>query len=276
VLLVDDDTALHRVSDAGVVAAIRLPDRPPAWQMGLERAVLAGEFVQRAEIVDVTPNQLVDWVTAASGRLDPTIRHGFAADVRALGQLCATLAGASRVQVRLAAGLGSDRCGYHVDTCRPGAPPIGVVKVYCGPPTQYPDPAAVTSVADFWTFLSRRERLVRERAGADDAAAAGQELAALDDAPGFLGHAEPLDVPIGATVAFRLLPIEQHWQPRQALPAWIHRSAMYAQPRLAVTVLAAPGVVSAGLKQRARAVMVRSSTDQSAQSFFGDRRGVQA
>lgn len=264
VLLVDDDAGLCRVREDGVVAAIRLPGRLPAWQRALEHAVLAGRFVQRAETADLAPSQLLDWATAAAGQLDAAIRDGFAADVRALGQLCATLAGASRVQVRLAAGLGSDRCGYHVDTCRPGAPPIGVVKAYCGPPTQYPDPATVTSVADFWAYLSRRERLVRERAGAHGAAVASarQELALLDDAPGFITSAGPLDVPVGATVAFRLLPVEEHWQSRRALPAWIHRSAMCAQPRLAVSVLAAPGVVAASLRQRARAVMAKDNTGQ--------------
>jgi hypothetical protein len=271
VLLVDSDAALHRITDPRVVAAIRRPDPASAWQVELAAAVQAGEFTQRAEVVDIPPRQVVGWASAAAGALAPSVRDGFAVDVGALAQLCATLAEASRVQVRLAAGLGSDRCGYHVDSCRPGAAPVGVVKVYCGPPTQYPDPAAVTSVADFWTFLSRRERLVRERA-ANPGGAADHELAALDDGPEFLTDADPLEVPVGATVAFRLLPIEQHWQPHQRLPAWIHRSAMCAQPRLAVTVLAAPGVVSAGLKQRARAVMAARQQQQP----LGDRRGDSA
>ncbi|MDR7099356.1 hypothetical protein J2X04_001703 [Lysobacter niabensis] len=239
----DDLAGLDAILRDDVLAVIATPP-PPLWLPALAAAVEAGEIsLPRTQLDDCTRAALADWLTR---NLPPLpVLAPLHEELLSLVDLLAGLTGARRFMVRLLAAAPNTECGFHVDTVPPGAPSFGLVRVYNGPGTLYPDPSDVTGYADFYRYLSRRERLGRERsearAAADiaTAAAAEAEIRGLDAQALFLRNPQALrSTPPAAVVAFKHLDASEHWSERSSRSAWIHCSPMQGPPRLLVNITA--------------------------------------
>jgi hypothetical protein len=137
----------------------------------------------------------------------------------------------------------STECGFHIDTVPPGAPAVGLLRVYNGAGTDYIDPTNVTSISDFYHYLGRRDRLRRDHRAArkeHDASALlrlEREIAEHDAARPFVRRANESGVaPAGSIVAFRHMDGRHHWSDLAKPLAWIHSSPMTGRPRLVVNV----------------------------------------
>jgi len=142
-------------------------------------------------------------------------------------------------------GVPNRHCGYHVDTVPQRLPPWGLLRVYCGPGTEYVEPRNVISMAEFYRYLSKRNRYIRQL----DEAPQGEEgvghmqilgaLADLDEIPSFLRQPyERYVVPAGSIVALTHINIQLHWSDHAKELAWIHRSPMEGELRLLISVAA--------------------------------------
>jgi hypothetical protein len=239
----DDLGGLDAILQDDVQAVIASPP-PPPWLPALAAAVERGEIaLPRTQLDHCTRDAFADWLLR---NLPPRpVLEPLREDLLSLVDLLADLTGARRFIVRLLAAAPNTECGFHVDTVPPGAPSWGLLRVYNGPGTLYPDPGDVIGHADFHRYLSRRERFARERndarAAADAAAEAAAEIAirALDAEAAFLRDPQALhSTPPAAIVAFRHLDAGEHWSERPNRPGWIHCSPMQGPPRLLVNITA--------------------------------------
>lgn len=222
------------------------PDRPP-WMKDLEDAVVAGDFeVPRTVIDGVTRDEVgpAVWNALSAGRGRDDLRRAVVDDVTSLVDRVHSVTGAASFTIRIFTGEPSARCGYHVDTVPPRSSTIGLLRVYNGAGTPYLSPEAVTSMRDFYRYLSRRERLVRDLEEARDRAhaeAAGEELDRLDAGLPFVqGEAAPRVARPGSIVMFEHLDAAQHWSGDGSPRAWIHCSPMEGGARLVVNVSPRP------------------------------------
>jgi hypothetical protein len=241
---VDSPDGLEAVTEPGVVAAVWMPPVLPDWHRELVTALREHRFsIPRLMLTDVTAEDVACRLRreAGAGALTASTLDALCDDVAMLVQLAADLSGSQRLLVRLLTATPNTHCGYHVDTARPGAAPWGVLKTYHGAGTTYVDPAYVSSTRDFYRYLSRRERLVREldaASGPDgEADRLRAQIASLDADPGFYSADEAVAVaPAWAVVAFKHLDASLMWGRHRPDLAWIHCSPMGGEPRLVVNV----------------------------------------
>ncbi len=246
VLVTAEEPDLDRVREPDVLAVVWVPPRLPAWLTEVDAAVRAERLrVPRTVLDGVSPGDAADWL---AGHLQPAgLTEATAAalvdDVRRLAERTARLTGAARCLVRILTAAPTPHCGFHVDTVAPGAAPWGLVRVYNGAGTAYVEPAAVSRMREFYWYLGRRERVVRDLEGARGSgerravAELERERARLDrERPFVADPAAVATVPAGAVVAFTHLDAGRLWSDHDPNLAWIHCSPMSGTPRLVVNV----------------------------------------
>jgi hypothetical protein len=120
-----------------------------------------------------------------------------------------------------------------------------LLQVFNGRGTEYVHPDNVTSMRDFYRYLSERERLSKEmeKAWMQSQWARHDEIleriTTLDERPYFLLQPDDIrTVPTGAIVAFKHVDARLHWSNHAKGLAWIHRSPMEGTIRLVVNVTA--------------------------------------
>ena len=226
-----------------VPAVVYTPSDPPAWMEELAVAVAAREFeIPRAILDDVRADEVEAAVGPAlsAGRGSEDLKRAVLDDVVALADKVRRLTGATSFTIRIFTGVPNARCGYHVDTVPPRSPTVGLLRVYNGAGTPYLAPGDVTDMRDFYRYLSRRERLVRDLAEARDETDAIELREALDrldrDLPFVAGEVRPNVAPAGSIVMFEHLDAAEHWSGDGSSPPWIHCSPMEGGPRLVVNV----------------------------------------
>lgn len=248
IIRTSDERELSRITGAGVQAVIYTPRPLPSWLADLAAAVRTGALqIPRVLLPNVVRDEVDNWLehVVPDGVLSREVRISLKHDVRILVDRLGGLTGASRFMVRLFTEAPTTECGFHVDSVPRGAPEWGLLRVYNGAGTEYVDPANLTSMADFYRYLGRRERLERERQLArrdgDETAFERLERAvgALDRERSFLIRAHEISVaPAGSIVAFKHIDISNHWSGLSDLSPWIHSSPMSGEPRLVVNVTA--------------------------------------
>jgi hypothetical protein len=244
----DRECDLDRILLPQVQAVIYRPEALPPWLHGLARAIESGAFhLDRAILSCATLDEAAVWLERMLARsaLPLELRSVLSRAILDLVERQGRLTGASQFMVRVLTEAPTRRCGFHVDTALPRAPTIGLLRVFNGAQTEYAHPANVTSMRDFYRYLSQRERLAREmeqawtRGERERHGEIGERVASLDERPDFLRHPEDVRVvPPGATVAFKHVDARLHWSNHSPALAWIHRSPMEGQPRLVVNVTA--------------------------------------
>ncbi len=238
---VDD---LDQIQLAQVQAVVYTPPALPAWFAELAAAVCDGRFtVPRTILGDVDAGEIAAWIAChlPVDALEKPSGEALRDDILALVDRVGRTSGAQRFLFRVLTGTPSRHCGFHVDTVPPGAPPWGLLRVYTGAGTHYASPGDVTRAGDFYRYLGRRERLVRELGDADGAARdhLHELIIALDDQLGFLRPgAQIATAPAGSIVAFKHLDVRLHWSDHEPDLAWIHCSPMAGDPRFLVNVTA--------------------------------------
>ncbi|MCK9931121.1 hypothetical protein MXD62_28940 [Frankia sp. Mgl5] len=247
--------------------------------------MLSGQLViPRTVLPAVTPEQLATWARTATLELPAPLATSLVDDMTAIARnvLHAALESAGgaghcarsradppgRVNVRVFTEAPTRLCGFHVDTVPAGAPPVGALRVYNGPCTEYVEPSDVRDTESFYDYLARRERLSHHSprgAAADsdepahpwilgepadplgpDPLVRRSELArerthaalvVLDDMPSFLRTGAAVKtVPPDATVYFRHLDVRHMWSAYPVTRTWIHRSPMAGPTRLVVNI----------------------------------------
>lgn len=230
-----------------VQAVIYTPSELPGWFASLADAVHTDRFLVNRTVLHGVWRDVIDgWLAAhLPVGVSEEVREAFQRDVMSLIDRCGALTGATRYVFRILTDVPNCRCGYHVDTVPPGAVGWGLLRVYCGPQTEYAHPANVSSVREFYRYLSRRERLTREAREAEQAGdpvsclQALAEIDRLDAEPPFLCNPRAvLVVPPGSVVAFKHIDVQRHWSNHPKADAWIHRSPMAGNRRLVVNVSA--------------------------------------
>ena len=241
-----DERDLDRILCANVQAVIYHPPTLPGWLLDLAATVQSGSFqVPRTILTNVRRDDIANWLDAnlPAQELTPAVRGALMEDVAAMSDRLGRLSNVTRFALRIFTGAPNTECGFHVDTVAPGAPAFGLLRVYNGAGTQYVDPANVTSMRDFYRYLSRRERLKRELdfASRDSDQHSRNsiegEIRRLDQDFDFLRRpGETRVAPAGSIVAFRHLDLSLHWSDHPKGLAWIHCSPMEGEPRLVVNI----------------------------------------
>jgi len=245
VIVTNDENELAAIAQADVQAVIYRPP-PPAWLQEIAEAVEAGRFrIARNILPDVRRDEIARWLEGdlPTGVVSDQARADLKDDIVALTDRLHSLTGAVRFMLRIFTEAPSTECSFHVDTVPPGAPAVGLLRVYNGAGTDYVDPTNLTSFADFYRYLGRHERLRRDRRTArqdGDAAALlrlEREIAAHGAARPFLRRPDENAVaPAGSIVAFRHIDVRHHWSDHFKARAWIHSSPMTGTPRLVVNL----------------------------------------
>ncbi len=242
IVFTQDAAHLEQISRPGVQAVIFVPAQPDPWQTELAVAVECGAFV--VERCSLMVERIEALVSVLEDRLPQDglsfeTRLALIDDLAALADRLSAIVGCRGLMLRLLTEAPTQHCGFHIDTVAPGRPPFGLLKVYNGQGTHYIDSTDMIGVQDFYDYLGRRERFIRERHHALEAGRAAEaerfrsELEALDAALPFLRPDAPVrDVPTGATVAFRHLDASEHWSMHGKERAWIHCSPMAGVTRL--------------------------------------------
>lgn len=243
-----EENDLELIAEPDVQAVIYNPDALPEWFADLATAVECGAFqVPRTTLFDVTRGFIGNWLEAnlPAGVVAANVKTSLLEDILGLPNRVAALAAISRLQLRIFTGAPTTDCGFHIDTVPPAAPTIGLLRVYNGAGTAYVESENVAGMRDFYKYLSRRERLERERAAArrigDEVRGTGieAEITLLDRERAFLKRGDEVHIaPAGSVIAFRHLDIRLHWSEHSESLAWIHCSPMQGRPRLVVNVSA--------------------------------------
>lgn len=266
-MVTDDERDLDRVREPDVQAVVWVPPHPPAWMPEVVGAVERGGVrLPRTVLDDVAADQLAQWLDAhlPDGVLAAPTRAALITDVHALALRTGRLTGSCRFTVRMLTAEPDRRCGFHVDTVMPGNAPWGMVRVYGGAGTLYAEPGTVTRMREFYRYLARRERLVRDigsaAAPARPAGVLEAELDRLDEEPPFLETgAGPRVAPAGSIVAFTHLDAAHLWSDHDPRLSWIHCSPMGGAPRLVVNVTARRSARAAGASARSGRGRVRGA-----------------
>lgn len=248
ILRTQDERDLDQLSDPSVQAVIFTPPSLPLWYGELTRAVQSGAFViPRTVLADASRDQIAAWLEEhlPAGVVAPGVRATLAADVLALVDRVGAAGDTRRFILRIFTGAPNTECGFHLDTVPPGRYPCGLLRVYGGAGTAYVEPVNVSSMAEFYRYLSRRERLARDRAAArgdgraDVCRRLDLEIECLDAELTFLLRPEEIYVaPAGSVVGFKHLDVSLHWSNHEKGLAWIHCSPMEGAARLVVNVTA--------------------------------------
>ncbi len=246
VILTTDERQLEQIRLAHVQAVIYEPSELPKWFEELANAVECGAFrFQRTILNDVGYNQIEAWLEASlpKNAVAAEVCDALQRDILSLVELVCRSTGASRFIFRAVTASPNHHCGFHVDTVPPGAVPWGLLRVYNGAGTDYIEPSNVKTTQDFYRYLSRRERLVRDWCNAkknEDMIACDSlmaRIAALDKERAFLKRpGDVFTVPSGCIVAFKHLDIRLHWSNHTNELAWLHCSPMQGAPRFLVNI----------------------------------------
>jgi hypothetical protein len=246
ILRTDQEQDLARIVEEQVQAVICTPSRPESWRTELAPVIeRGGLLIPRTLLPDGTRDQVEAWLAELlpGSELAPWVQDALVDDILGLADRIALIAGVSRFRVRIFTEAPTSDCGFHVDTVAPGAPPWGLLRVYNGAGTSYVDPENLTSLADFYQYLSRRERLDRDRhlaSAASNWAEVGQldaEIMDLDATARFLARSNAVRVaPSGSIVAFKHVDARLHWVASAPVAPWIHCSPMQGEPRLVVNI----------------------------------------
>jgi hypothetical protein len=260
VLLTRDERDLDRCREPGVLAVIFTPSARPGWLDELATAVETERLrLPRTVLEDVIPADVAAWMdrTLPVGVLSTAAREALVDDVRWLTERTRQVAGADRCMVRILTATPTPECGFHLDTVVAGDRPWGLLRVYNGAGTTYVDPTVVTGMRDFYRYLGRRERLVRDLHAAcgsgdqADAARLESERDELDNRLRFVTDPAGIRVvPAGSVVAFTHLDASRLWSEHPPGLAWIHCSPMAGVPRLVVNVTPRGRPRSAGARAR--------------------------
>lgn len=242
IVFTGDAAHLEEICCPGVQAVIFVPPQHYPWETELAAAVECGTFViERCSLMVERSEALVSVLEDRLPQegLSFETRLALIDDLAALADRLTAITSCRGLMLRLFTEAPTQHCGFHIDTVAPGRPPFGLLKVYNGRGTHYIDPADMTRMHDFYGYLGRRERFIRERLEALGAGLAAEAkrlckaLEALDAAPPFMRPNAPVrDVPTGATVAFRHLDASEHWSGHGRGRAWIHCSPMAGLTRL--------------------------------------------
>jgi hypothetical protein len=246
ILHADEQRELDLIQLPHVQAVIYTPHTLPAWITEVGAAVRSGTFqIHRTILSSVTREMIEAWLESSisANVLPDAIRSALQEDILILVDRCAALTGACRFYFRAMTDVPNRRCGYHVDTVPQRLPPWGLLRVYCGPGTEYVEPRNVISMAEFYRYLSKRNGYVRQlHEVSQEGVGHAQKLAALaelDETPSFLYQPhERYVVPAGSIVALTHINIQLHWSDHAKELAWIHRSPMEGERRLLVSIAA--------------------------------------
>lgn len=246
VLHTGNPSQLDRIRLPYVQAVIYEPAVLPAWCAELADAVERGTFqVPRTLLENVSYADIESWLESnlPHGAVAPAVRSALLSDILSLVDWERRSTSAAHFIFRVLTGTPSRHCGFHVDTVPPDAAPWGILRVYNGAGTDYVAPDNVTEMRDFYNYLSRRERLVRDwcDAGKQGDTAAYDKLlegiVALDEERAFLKRSQDVfTARAGSTVAFKHLDIRLHWSDHAKELAWIHCSPMHGSPRFLVNI----------------------------------------
>ncbi len=250
ILRTHEESDLDQITSPDVQAVVYTPSALPDWFNDVAAAV-EQEFLQipRTILPAADQREIDVWLEnhLSSDVLAPAGRKALKQDILGLTERLASVTGTSRFHFRIFTGRPTNTCGFHVDTVGPGAVNCGLLRVYNGAGTEYVDPDDVINMRDFYRYLSRRERLERERGEARACGDAEQctkldaEIQALDQERAFMTPASIVQVaPSRSIVAFKHLDVRLHWSDHSKALAWIHCSPMSGQPRLVVNVTGAP------------------------------------
>jgi hypothetical protein len=248
ILHTSDQRELELIQLPHVQAVIYTPHSLPAWITEVGAAVRSGIFqIHRTILSRVTREMIEAWLesTISANFFTHTVRSALQEDVLNLVDRCGALTGASHFYFRAMTDIPNRHCGYHVDTVPQRVPPWGLLRVYCGAGTEYVEPQNVISMAEFYCYLSKRNRYIRrlyEAQQCEEGVGHAQILAALtdlDEIPWFLRQPyERHVVPAGSVVALTHINIQFHWSDHAKELAWIHRSPMEGERRLLVSIAA--------------------------------------
>lgn len=248
ILQTQDERDLDKISSPSVQAVIFTPPSLPAWFAELAVAVQTGALqVPRTVLADTSRDEIAAWLenNLPVGVLGPEVRDALTADILALVDRVGALGDTTRFMLRIFTGAPNTECGFHLDTVPPGRHPCGLLRVYSGAGTAYVEPSNVSNMADFYRYLSRRERLTRERETARSEGetqarvSLDREIERLDAELDFLLRPDEVHTaPAGTIVGFKHLDIRLHWSDHDKSLAWIHCSPMEGEARLVVNVTA--------------------------------------
>jgi hypothetical protein len=248
ILRTQDERELDQISNPSVQAVIFSPPSLPAWFEELAVAVQTGAFqVPRNVLANASRDDIAAWLddNLPVGVLTPEARAALTADILALVDRVGALGDTTRFMLRIFTGVPNTECGFHLDTVPPGRHPCGLLRVYSGAGTAYVEPSNVSSMAKFYCYLSRRERLTRDRATAhsdgdtDACMSLEREIERLDTELNFLLRPDEIHTaPAGTIVGFKHLDVRLHWSDHDKSLAWIHCSPMNGEARLVVNVTA--------------------------------------
>ncbi|MFE6286349.1 hypothetical protein [Streptomyces sp. NPDC057877] len=247
---------IELLADPAVSAVIVAPRERSPWLAELDEAVVEQRLViPRTTLDSVDLDGFAHWTRTALPDASPALVEPLRDDMAQIVKRVMGAARGERVMVRVFTEAPTCRCGFHVDTVPPQAPTVGAVRVYNGPTTEYVHGDDVRGMAEFYSYLARRERLTRMVADATrveqgreaalrdrEAAlqhreAALQEREDMDADPPFLRPGAVIhQVPSDATVYFRHIDVRRHWSPHPVSEAWIHRSPMRGRHRLVLNV----------------------------------------
>jgi len=276
ILRTQDARDLGRIEDPTVQAVIYVPPVLPDWFSELAAEVEAGRFhVPRTILPKVSYEQIKKWLVYNFPVTGDTsnLREFVTEDILALVDRIAAISGASRFMLRTLTSIPNTECGFHVDTVPPAAVPWGLLRVYTGFGTAYVNPSNVTSMADFYRYLGRRERLGRERAQARRDEDLGrcneldERIQQLDKRLTFLRRPDEIHVaPAGSIVQFKHLDVSLHWSSHSTSLAWIHCSPMSGGPRFLVNISPDEPVSSLSARRKYRRSDMPGSTDPNSRS----------
>jgi hypothetical protein len=251
VSIASDPSALDCILEPNVLAVFVVGEQRPAWMAELEQTVLSRSFVQPRVILDGAEiAEIAGRVDLELGKspLSAVTRSALAADLVGLVERCAQLTASSRFRFRFFTDSPNCRCSYHVDVVPPSTPVTALLKVYCGARTQYLEPSNLSSWEDFYSYVFRRERVMRELARAKEQrdayaeAKAEETLDRLDRRLPFVKApaSQAATVPADAIVACKFVDSRHLWGATyvntHAAHGWIHRSPMTGADRFVATV----------------------------------------
>jgi hypothetical protein len=249
IVVVSSGDSLSSILEPEVLAVLAATP-PEPWIERLSAAVRDGDLVVPRSILDgVTLPDIARFLSDAlkAGALAADIRNALREDLLELVATCGALTGAGRFHFRFFTDVPNDRCSFHVDIVAPGAPTVGLIRVYCGAQTDYVDPNNLTSWEDFhaWEYLRKREALAAAEArGRRDIAAEARALSRLtrmDARPRFMIDVSNLHTVAAHTLVACKFVDSRHLLDRTHVRArsargWIHRSPMSGSPRCVATV----------------------------------------
>lgn len=241
-----DPSDLDRICSPDMQAVLYIEPVEPPWITELAEAVTRGCYqVPRTILHAVPPQTIEEWLENQLPRdgVDKAVWQALRNDILSLLRWLGRTTGASRFIFRVQTGCPSRHCGYHVDTVPPGAPAWGVLRVYNGAGTNFVPSDNLLSTAEFYRYVRRRERLIRDwqlcEQGGELEAAQGLlgQVQSLDAALAFLHRPHDIHTAAaGTVVAFKHLDASLYWSNHAKELAWIHCSPMEGAARLLVNI----------------------------------------